>query len=192
VIITDASIFQWCWLPDLASLPCCVKFSVFSYDSFHYRIWTQPSWNTNQRLMTLTNTAKNCFVTPKVRDLFITLYKPHVINCTKVYILCEPICVSLCLFHCTLCRQLVFDHTLMRKGSVGRSCRAIGSKILSCGMVHHGISRRVLGGTPCGPGHWAFCFYRRGFGLWLASLFPRCWRCCHMWEVAGSTPGLDF
>jgi hypothetical protein len=27
---------------------------------------------------------------------------------------------------------------------------------------------------------------------WLASLFPQCWRCCHMREVAGSTPGLDF
>jgi hypothetical protein len=36
--------------------------------------------------------------------------------------LCEPICVYLCLFHCTLCKKLVFDHTLMRKGSVGRSC----------------------------------------------------------------------
>jgi hypothetical protein len=61
------------------------------------------------------------------------------------YLLCEPIyCVSLCLFHCTLYKQLVFDHTLMRKDSVGRSCRVIGSKILSCGMVHQGISRRVL------------------------------------------------
>jgi hypothetical protein len=45
------------------------------------------------------------------------------------YLLCGPICVSLRLFHCTLCKQLVFDHTLMRKGSVGRSCRALGSKI---------------------------------------------------------------
>jgi hypothetical protein len=44
----------------------------------------------------------------------------------------------------TLYKQLVFDHTLMRKGSVGRLCRAIGSKILSCGMVHQVISRRVL------------------------------------------------
>jgi hypothetical protein len=26
--------------------------------------------------------------------------------------------------------QLVFDHTLMRKGSVGRSYRAMGSKIV--------------------------------------------------------------
>jgi hypothetical protein len=46
------------------------------------------------------------------------------------YLLCEPICVSLRLFYCTLYKQLVFDHTLMRKGSVGRSCRAIGSKML--------------------------------------------------------------
>jgi hypothetical protein len=46
------------------------------------------------------------------------------------YLLCEPICVSLRLFHYTLYKQLVFDHTLMRKGSVGHSCRAIGSKIL--------------------------------------------------------------
>jgi hypothetical protein len=46
------------------------------------------------------------------------------------YLLCEPICVSLRLFHCALYRQLVFVHTLMRKGSVGRSCRAMGSKIL--------------------------------------------------------------
>jgi hypothetical protein len=60
-------------------------------------------------------------------------------------LLCEPICVSLRLFHCTLYKQLVFDHTLMQKGSVGQlvfdhtlmqkgsvglSCRAIGSKIL--------------------------------------------------------------
>jgi hypothetical protein len=44
-------------------------------------------------------------------------------------ILCEPIYVSLRLFHCTLYKQQVFDHTLMRKGSVGRSCRAIGFKI---------------------------------------------------------------
>jgi hypothetical protein len=44
--------------------------------------------------------------------------------------MCEPIYVSLRLFHCTLYKQLVFDHSLMRKGSVGRSCRAIGSKIL--------------------------------------------------------------
>jgi hypothetical protein len=32
------------------------------------------------------------------------------------YILCEPIYVSLRLFHCTLYNQLVFDYTLMRKG----------------------------------------------------------------------------
>jgi hypothetical protein len=44
--------------------------------------------------------------------------------------LTQPICVSLRLFRCTLYKQLVFDNTLMRKGSVGRSCRAIGSKIL--------------------------------------------------------------
>jgi hypothetical protein len=30
----------------------------------------------------------------------------------------------------SLYKQLVFHHTLMRKGSVGRSCRAIGSKII--------------------------------------------------------------
>jgi hypothetical protein len=66
------------------------------------------------------------------------------------YLLCEPVCVSL---HCTLYKQLVFDHTLMRKGSVGRSCRAIGSKILSCGMVHQGISRRVLRDTTYDHGH---------------------------------------
>jgi hypothetical protein len=29
-----------------------------------------------------------------------------------LYLLCEPICVSLHLFHCTLYKQLVFDHTL--------------------------------------------------------------------------------
>jgi hypothetical protein len=29
------------------------------------------------------------------------------------YLLCEPIYVSLRLFHSTLCRQLVFGHTLM-------------------------------------------------------------------------------
>jgi hypothetical protein len=46
------------------------------------------------------------------------------------YLLCEPIYVSLRLFHCTLYKQLVFDHTLVRKGSVGHSCRAIGSKII--------------------------------------------------------------
>jgi hypothetical protein len=39
------------------------------------------------------------------------------------YILCEPICVSLCLFHCTLYKKLVFDHTLMRNSSVGFYCR---------------------------------------------------------------------
>jgi hypothetical protein len=43
------------------------------------------------------------------------------------YILCEPIYVFLRLFHCILYKQLVFDHTLMRKGSVSRSCRAMGS-----------------------------------------------------------------
>jgi hypothetical protein len=42
----------------------------------------------------------------------------------------KHICVSLRLFHCILYKQLVFDHTLMRKVSVGRSCRAIGSKEL--------------------------------------------------------------
>jgi hypothetical protein len=47
-----------------------------------------------------------------------------------LYLLCEPNCVSLRLFHCTLYKQLVFGYSLMRKGSVGRSCRAIGSKIL--------------------------------------------------------------
>jgi hypothetical protein len=31
------------------------------------------------------------------------------------YILCEPICVSLRLFHCTLYKQLVFDHTHAKK-----------------------------------------------------------------------------
>jgi hypothetical protein len=46
------------------------------------------------------------------------------------YLLSEPICVSLRLFYCTLYKQLVFDHTLMRKGSVGHSCRDIGYKIL--------------------------------------------------------------
>jgi hypothetical protein len=45
------------------------------------------------------------------------------------YLLCEPIYVSLCLFHCTLYKQLVFDHTLMRKGSVEHSCGAIGYRI---------------------------------------------------------------
>jgi hypothetical protein len=45
------------------------------------------------------------------------------------YLLCEPNCVSLRLFHCTLYKQLVFGHTLMRKGSIGPSCRAIGSQI---------------------------------------------------------------
>jgi hypothetical protein len=69
------------------------------------------------------------------------------------YILCESICASLCLFHCTLYKQLVFDHTLMRKFSVGRSCRAIGYKTLSCGMVHQGIYRRVLRGATYDPGH---------------------------------------
>jgi hypothetical protein len=38
-------------------------------------------------------------------------------------------------------------------GSLDRSCRAIGSKILSCGMVRQGISRRVLRGTTYNPGH---------------------------------------
>jgi hypothetical protein len=69
------------------------------------------------------------------------------------YLLCEPICVRLRLFNCTLYKQLVFDHTLMRKGSVGCSCGTIGSKILSCGMVHQGISHRVLRGTMYDPGH---------------------------------------
>jgi hypothetical protein len=69
------------------------------------------------------------------------------------YILCEPVCVSLRLFHCTLYKQLVFDHTLMRNGSVGRSCRAIGSKILSCGVVRQVISHRVLRGATYDPGH---------------------------------------
>jgi hypothetical protein len=55
-----------------------------------------------------------------------------------------PICVSLRLFHCTLYKQIVFDHALMRKGSVG-------SKILSCGMVHQGIPRRVLRGATYDP-----------------------------------------
>jgi hypothetical protein len=85
----------------------------------------------------------------------------YVLQC----ILYMYVCVSLRLFHCTLYKQLVFDHTLMRKGSVGRSCRAMWSKILSCGMVHKGISRRVLGDTTCDPGHWTFYFCRRGFGL---------------------------
>jgi hypothetical protein len=69
------------------------------------------------------------------------------------YLLCEPICVSLRLFHCTLYKHLVFEHTLMRKGSVGRSCRAIGYKILSCGVVRQEISRRVLRGATYDPGH---------------------------------------
>jgi hypothetical protein len=87
------------------------------------------------------------------------------------YILCEPICVSLCLFHCTLCKQLVFYYTLKRKGSVGRSCRATGSKIISCGMVHQGISCRVLRGATYDPGHWTF-YFRRGFGLVVSVIVP--------------------
>jgi hypothetical protein len=44
--------------------------------------------------------------------------------------------------------------------------------------------------TACDPGHWTFCFVEGDLTWWLASLFPWCWRCCRVWEVAGSTPGL--
>jgi hypothetical protein len=49
------------------------------------------------------------------------------------------------------------------------TCRAIGSKILSCGM---GISRRVLRGATYDPGHWNILFYRRGFGLVVSVVVP--------------------
>jgi hypothetical protein len=46
----------------------------------------------------------------------------------------------------------------------GRSC--------SCGVVHQGISRSVLRGTTCDPGHWTFYFCRRGFGLMVGVVVP--------------------
>jgi hypothetical protein len=62
-----------------------------------------------------------------------------------LFIVWTNLCFSSFISLCKLYKQLVFDHTLMRKGSVGLSCRAMGSKILSCGMVHQGISRRIEG-----------------------------------------------
>jgi hypothetical protein len=74
--------------------------------------------------------------------------------------------------HCTLYKQLIFDHTLMRKGSVGRSCRPMDLKYFSCGVVHQGISRRVLRGAAYDPGHWTFYFVEGDLVEWLASLIP--------------------
>jgi hypothetical protein len=74
------------------------------------------------------------------------------------YLLCEPIYVSLRLFHCTLYKQLVFVHNLMRKGLVGRLCHLYvelwNLKYFSCGtgMVHQGISCRVLRVATYDPG----------------------------------------
>jgi hypothetical protein len=44
-----------------------------------------------------------------------------------LFIVWTNLCFSLFI---SLYKQLVFDHTLMWKGLVGHSCRAIGSKIL--------------------------------------------------------------
>jgi hypothetical protein len=54
---------------------------------------------------------------------------------------------------CTLYKRLVFDHTLMRKGSVAAHVELYDLKYFSCGVVHQGISRRVLRGTTYDPGH---------------------------------------
>jgi hypothetical protein len=102
---------------------------------------------------------------------FVSLYEQHLVltvlpyarGCgfeshLDFYILCEPIYVSLRLFHCTLYKQLAFDHTLMRKGSVGRSYWAIWSKIL----VHQGISRYV---RP-----WSLNLLFLWKGIWLVSV----------------------
>jgi hypothetical protein len=80
----------------------------------------------------------------------------------------------------------------MQKGSVGRSCRAIGSKILSS-MVHQVISHRVVRGATYDPGHWTFYFWWRGFGLVVSIVVPSMLVVLpYMREVAGLTPGLDF
>jgi hypothetical protein len=74
-------------------------------------------------------------------------------------------CVSLRLFHCTLCKQLVFDHNLIRKRfsrPLICSCRAIGSKYL----VVVWFARWFL------AGYWGALFCRRGFGLVVSVVVP--------------------
>jgi hypothetical protein len=69
------------------------------------------------------------------------------------------------LFHCTLYNQLVFDHTPAKR-SVGRSCRAIGSKTLVVVWFTRGFLLGILWGATYNPGHRTFYFCRRGgFGL---------------------------
>jgi hypothetical protein len=82
-----------------------------------------------------------------------------------LYIVWTNLCFSL--FISSLYIVLVFDHTLMRKGSVGCSCRAMGSKILSCGMVHQGIEGRYVR-----PWSLNLLFCRRGFGLVVSVVVP--------------------
>jgi hypothetical protein len=48
---------------------------------------------------------------------FLCLAFQYYISSLDFYLLCEPIYVSLCLFHCTLYKQLVFDHTLLMRKS---------------------------------------------------------------------------
>jgi predicted secreted protein len=85
-----------------------------------------------------------------------------------LYIVWTNLCFSLFI---SLYKQLVFDHTLMRKGSVGRSCRDIGSKILSCGMVHQGDFSQGIEGHYVRP--WSLnLLFRRGFGLVVSVVVP--------------------
>jgi hypothetical protein len=82
------------------------------------------------------------------------------------YLLCEPICVSLSLFHMYIVQATsIWPYTLMRKGSVGHSCRAIGSKMhwLWCGSpgdFSQGIDRHY--GRP-----WSLNLLFLLKGIWL-------------------------
>jgi hypothetical protein len=85
---------------------------------------------------------------------------------------CRPPCRPPCSVRNMLGYHAIFQHrrpyfviiTNPYHHSLGIS-KVIGSKILSCGMVHQGISHRVFRGTTYDPGHWTFYFCRRGFGL---------------------------
>jgi hypothetical protein len=59
-------------------------------------------------------------------------------------------------------------HTINRSPDRASNLRPL----VYCGMVHQGISRRVLRGNTYDPGHWTFYLCRRGFGLLVSIVVP--------------------
>jgi hypothetical protein len=69
-------------------------------------------------------------------------------------------------YSCAVCTE---NHVFQREKE---HFELLDLKYFSCGMVHQGISRRVLRGTTYDPGHWTFYFCRRRFGLVISVVVP--------------------